>query len=75
MTEYLVERDGESVNCEIYGNSDYDLRFYPENNMIVWDDIVLTKDSYETEFIVNAKNNFAFTINNLFNCLAHPLTS
>lgn len=55
MTEYLVERDGESVNCEIYGNSDYDLRFYPENNMIVWDDIVLTKDSYETEFIVNAK--------------------
>lgn len=56
MTEYLVERDGDSVNCEVFGNSDYDLRFYPENNMIVWDDIVLTKNSYEIEYIIGTVN-------------------
>lgn len=56
MTEYYVDNSTGTLNCEIYDNVAHDIRFYPENDMITWDDIVLTKEPDEEKFVTGTVN-------------------
>ncbi|MGN0621548.1 MAG: SH3 domain-containing protein [Porcipelethomonas sp.] len=52
MTVCTVEYEGDQVYCEIYSIEEHVLRFYPENDMIMWDGIALTKESDGAEFVI-----------------------
>lgn len=56
MTVFYVSHEGDLVYCDIYSVEEHSLRFYPENNMIMWDDIALTKESDDAEPIIGTVN-------------------
>lgn len=52
MSVCTVEHEDDCVYCDVYSIEEHTLRFYPENDMIMWDDIVLTKESDGAEFVI-----------------------
>lgn len=56
MTVLTVEYVDNTVSCDVYAIESHTLRFYPENNLIMWDDIALTKESDDAEFIIGTVN-------------------
>ena len=56
MTVCTVEYESDQVYCEVYSIEEHVLRFYPENDMIMWDGIALEKESDGAEFVIGTVN-------------------
>ena len=56
MSLCTVEQTGIRVDYEISDDYDNTIRFYPENDMIMWNDIALTKESSDAEAVIGTVN-------------------